>query len=270
MKNRVRWFWTAVLSFSAGLWMTGCVCPQKNVANVCKVNEDRGLAAISCQPVDVEAAQGDTVVFAVDAKGKDLVYQWYFRGESGVAGVVGTGTIGGRAAQLTVQDVASAKAGAYWCEIDSTGVWGAPVRTRTRDAQLGIKSEVGGTGSGGIQVYPPQLASMPPGNSGSDSCGTHCGWINYQNGGAAFDPDPATTKGLAKVRIGTVYRDNTTFNLKWFDNLGHSGCAVNTSGSTTQKEFTSDPSRLYVFTAYFVSSCPAPGAQVYFELSFVP
>jgi hypothetical protein len=220
--------------------------------------------------VDVEVAQGETAVFAVDATGKDLVYQWYFRGKTGCGDVVGTDTTGGRTAQLTVLNVDSTKGGAYWAELDSTSPLGPPVRTRTRDAYLGIKAEPGGTASGGIQVYPPQQASMPPPSSGSICGGTHCGYVSYQNGGAGFDPAAGTTKALAKVRIGTQYRNNTTFHLKWFDNLGNTGCAANSASPATQKEFTINANRIYFFTVYFISPCPAQGAQVFFELSFVP
>jgi hypothetical protein len=274
MKNKQRAFWTGMLACSVGIWLTGCACTgKKGGFVVCKDNEQKGYATIACQPVDVEKAQGETAVFEVKAKGKNLVYQWFFRGTAGYGDVVDPNpseTVGGKTAQLTVLDVGSAKGGFYWCEIESTGLYGAPVRTRTRDAHLGIRSEVGGTGSGVIQVYPPQQANMPAPYTGSSSCGSHCGWVNYQNGGAGFDPDPGTTKGLAKVRIGTTYRDNTTFNVKWFDNLGNSGCAVNSTSPNTQKEFTINPSRIYFFTVYFISSCPPQGSQVFFELSFVP
>jgi len=269
MNNRQRRFWTGVLALTAGVWLAGCACPYKNVGTVCKVNEDRGLATIKCQPVDVEVAQGDTAVFAVDAKGKELIYQWYFRGESGVADVVGSGTTGGRTAQLTVSDVQPPKGGFYYCEIDSTSPLGPPVRTRTRDAHLGIKAEVEPS-TGGIQVYPPQQASMPPGSSGNVCGSTYCGYVSYQNGGAGFDPDPGTTKGLAKVRVGTVYRNNNTFHLKWFDNTGGTGCALNSATDPQQKDFTINPSKIYFFTVYFKTPCPAQGSQLYFELSFVP
>lgn len=274
MKNKHPLFCTAILACSSAIWLTGCICPYKKggTAVVCQGNEQRGLATIKCQPVDVEVRQDETAVFTVDATGTDLTYQWFFRGgTTGCGDVVGAGTTGGTTAQLTVPGVDSTKVGAYWAEIHSTGPYAVPVRTRTRDAYLGIRADApSGTGTGGIQVYPPQQQSMPAPSSGSSSCGSHCGWLNYQNGGAGFDPDPGTTKGLAKVRIGTNFRNNTSFRLKWFDDLGNTGCASNSSSPATQKEFNINPNRVYFITIYFVSNCPAQGANVVLELQFVP
>jgi len=276
MKNKQRLFWTGILACGIVTWLTGCACiGKKSGSVVCKDNELKGYATITCQPADTEKQQGETAVFEVKAKGLSLVYQWFFRGTTGCGDVVNpstTVTLGGRTAQLTVLDVDQAKGGLYWCEIDSTGLYGIPTRTRTRDAYLGIRSEVPGSTGGGIQVFPPQQASMPSGNSGNDPCGTHCGWVNYQNGGLGFDPDAGLTKALVTVGVGsaTNLRDNATYSVRWFDNMGLNNCFSNTSGSMTQKEFTSiNPNKIYFFTVYFTSSCPAQGTQIFFNLSFV-
>ncbi len=258
------------------VFLTGCECMKKN-GGYCKANQEAGLPIITCQPMDVDTRVGGQAQFAVEATGQDLVYQWYFRpGAPGAAVqqlITGTPQYnGGETPTLSVMAVNAAKVGFYWCEIDGTGKWGFPLRTRTRDAQLGITNGIPPTAgpsgpSPAIQVFPPQLGSMPQAKSGTVTCGSYCGWLNFQNSGLGFRPASGTTTGRIKVKVGTTYLSNSAFLVRWFDNLGNSGCTSN-GADANQKVFSSDPSRIYCFTVYFVSPCPAYGSQIFFELEF--
>jgi hypothetical protein len=266
-----------LLVSALALWLVGC----KSVTNygqskpkcVCYQNTHRGYATIDCQPIDSEVLQGQQAIFKVAATGAGLTYQWYFRGSTANCGVEvdPAQTTGGRTPKLTVLDIKPDDVGVYWCEIDSMGLWGTPARTRTRDAFLGIRKEPEQK-DGGVQVYPAQQASMPPGNSGNVCGGSYCGYVNYQNGGNGFNPDPGCITGWVEVRKGTgAPIPNTTFHLKWFDDLGGTGCAANSTADPERKEFLINANRIYFFTVYFKpGQCPPAGTTVFLDLQFRP
>src|SRR5207253_2159088 len=133
MKNMQRLLWTGFLAVNVGFWLAGCtICPK---------NKSKGIAIITCQPMDVETNADQPAVFKVKAKGKDLVYQWYFHSTNCESLPVDSGTTsGGQTNELTVLHVSSdpSNLGFYWCRIESSDYWGAPIRTRTREATLGI------------------------------------------------------------------------------------------------------------------------------------
>jgi hypothetical protein len=274
MKNTCHLLWAGIFACSIG------ICPgQKNPHTICKENRDAGFALIQCQPLDATVRQGEIGIFTVQADGNGLAYQWYFRGQDGLAEPVGAGTSGGQTPELMVFNVDVPNVGAYWCEIDSLDP--LPARTRTRDARLSIGRDPAQPDPGNpIQTYLPQPASMPPGNSGAAACGSYCGWINYYGpNNAGFDPataTPALTKGLVKVRIGDTpnegYRHQNSYRVYFVNSTGGTNCAVNSlpPAPDTQKEFPINPNKNYWLTVYFVSSCPPANTNVWLELSFVP
>jgi hypothetical protein len=276
MKNKQRLFWTGVLVWSGAIWLIGCSTTQTDGSGaasagdgVCLTNKLKGLAIITCQPMDQEVSQGQQAVFKVKATGKNLAYQWYFKGNAGCGEPVGAGTSGGRTQELTVGAVSSAKGGFYWCEIDSEGALSIPVRTRTRDAHLGIRLP-GGTVAGDIQVLPPAQATMPPGNSGTVCAGDYCAYVNY-GGANGYDPNAGLTIGYAKVRVNDEpnFRPANTYRFRWVNELGGNGCATNgVSPNTDRKQFPINANRKYWFTVYFKDPCPAPGSTITFEGEF--
>jgi hypothetical protein len=280
MKNQTKEFWQAFALLITGMSLTGCICtgsPGSGTGTViCKANQDEGLPIITCQPMDVDTRVGGEAKFKVEATGTDLAYQWYFQ-EAGAATPVPISsttpqTSGGETPALTVGAVSSAKVGSYWCEIDGTGKWGFPLRTRTRNAHLGIAPPSGGPGGGGsIQVFPPQQGSLPYPKSGSSTCGTYCGWINFQNGGLGYDPDAGNNTGRVRVSVGTPgppYISNGAFLLRWYDSVGGTGCGA--ISGTEHRSFPINSSRLYCFTVYFVGTCPPSGSMVFLDLEFAP
>lgn len=254
--------YAALSGLVAGL---ACGCCK----NGCTQNEKAGLATIVCQPVDISVAEHDPATFEVQVKGRDLVYQWYFKD-----GPVSEGMKGGRTNSLTVSDLTTNKQGYYWCEIDSSDpVWGAPVRTRTRAAKLTIlpASVAGGlsfTGTNVIMDIPPTPNLPPPGSPSGADCGDYCTYVVYNNNGTAYKPDLGTTKFVAKVQapLGT-YVSNADYELLRAANLTDRFCATNIG--TIQKGFGSTPSKRYVFTVYFKpGKCPPTNTYVYLEVDW--
>src|SRR2546425_12819707 len=103
MNSKYHLLWAGVLAWTMGIWMTGCCTGKGGKAGdgVCKENEQVGMATITCQPMDTNVFQTQPATFRVAATGTDLVYQWYFRGETGCGDVV-QGATGDRTPELTV------------------------------------------------------------------------------------------------------------------------------------------------------------------------
>lgn len=244
---------------------------------VCKKNLDKGYATIVCQPVDQDVVAGHPAVFSVDATGKNLIYQWYFRGED-VNGMRVEAAVdsaqGGQTAAIKIPNVDPTMGGSYWCDIHSTGDWGAPVTTRTRDAQLGIKTDPPSLPAGQVQSFLGQQGPFAPGSQGTVCNSGTCGYVNFQNNGNGYDPDPGLTKGRVKIHVdGNPNRLNSDYCLMWYDDLGGMGCATDDqTPPKDQKLFNINANRLYVFTVFFkTGKCPGnPSAQAYMDLFFDP
>jgi hypothetical protein len=265
-------FWCEIES-TDGLKMPALTRTRNARVNVGTNSDDerRGFADIFCQPADLEVGQGAAATFEVYAsakRGATLTYTWFRVGTA--APLSGADFNGVNTSKLTVMNVNEQRVGSYWCEIKSS-LGNREILTRTRDAHVHIRRPVAPPATGEVQTYAPQVAAAPAIKSGSSSCGTHCSWVNYQLGGAGFDPDAGTTKCLARVSIGTnPDLGNTTFNLKWFDNFGGSGCAALCTTNTTMKEFNVNSNKLYFFTVYLTtaSPCPPAGSTVTFNVKF--
>jgi hypothetical protein len=266
------------LACCGSIFFTGCTCPEQQPgsaasqsAGVCKLNQDAGIATITCEPMDIDLKSGGAATFEVQAMGKDLTYQWFFVNAMGIPEPVDPAkTTGGQTAKLTVAPVTLDSGGFYWCKLGTTGALELPVTTRTRDAQLGIIHPAAG-GGGGVQIFPPQQGSMPNPYNGTSTCGTYCGYMNFQNAGTGFQP-AASGKGQIKLRFVTTTStpiDATLFNVRWFDSSGQSGCAQISGSDPKVREFTSNSTKRYVFTVYFASGCPAYGTYVFLDVSFI-
>src|SRR4051794_29226922 len=117
MKNRQRLFWSVILLLNVGTWLTSCVCPKQR---------STGLPMIKCEPVDVTVQPGQKAVFEVDARGKNLLYQWYFNDKP-----MGSEK-GGRERVLVIPSARESDMGSYYAEIESTDLYGGPIGVRTR------------------------------------------------------------------------------------------------------------------------------------------
>ena len=254
--------------------LTACCCLKPGGVSICKENKDVGFATITCQPVDKDLVQSQSTTFKVEATGKSLIYQWYFKGENAAGNIVESpvpAAAGGQTAQITITQMNASKAGAYWCAIDSTGQWGVPARTRTREALLGLTVDPQ-PGGGQVQSFIGVQGTFYSGGLGTVCNGSACGYVNYRNGGVGYNPDSPLTGGHVKIHVDTqADMLNSQYHLMWFDTGGGSGCATNTTGSTTQKGFPIDHTKNYLFTVYFMPNfCPGGNAKVYMDLFFDP
>ncbi|HEY0456747.1 MAG TPA: hypothetical protein VGE41_10260 [Verrucomicrobiae bacterium] len=261
------------------LLASGC-----KTAHVCKNDQDAGFAFIQCQPVDISVYVGKPAKFKVNACGKeDIAYQWYFNHTE--IDTASKDFDGAQTPILTVNSVDASKLGFYWCELQSTdSIWGSPSRTRTRSASLGMiavqppakeqskKEKKLLLPSGGAMLNSTNLGGtiteqnpMPSPSTGTNYCGNHCGWLNFNNSGLGYTPTGTTANFT--VRVGGVVLPNTSYNLLWRYSSTNLGCAAPLG--TTQRTAPALITKRYVYTVYFITGqCPPTGSTVTLQVDY--
>lgn len=240
------------LAVFAGLVVggTGCKCVSQNECSpVCKENTEAGLPMIQCQPLDATVTgKEETAVFNVNADGKDLAFQWYRDGRP----LADTdGFQGAKKQQLLVSDVPHGKVGNYFCRIISTDSSGFPINTDTRMATLGFVE------TKSRSTPPVQHQPLPPGSSGTSTCGVYCAYVLFP---AGFKPATGHFTASATVRFSNSMNclPVTSYNLFWQVNALEKGCATNSSD--IKKSFPCNAAKTYKFIVYFTGNTwPFPG-----------
>ncbi|MDP4228141.1 MAG: immunoglobulin domain-containing protein, partial [Bacteroidota bacterium] len=88
---------------------------ENSLHSILTVND---LPDVTVQPQDAARCEGDQVVFAIQAKGSSLTYQWVKRVNTTDLNLTDGGTISGSTtAKLTVSKVALSDAAVYYCHI---------------------------------------------------------------------------------------------------------------------------------------------------------
>ena len=246
------------LAASAVAALTGCrgfsKC-QTSGHGTCNDNAKAGIAVILCQPMDTTAKEDGKATFEVVASGDNLTYRWIFSSGNGTNVEIPNKN----KPTLTLPHVTKNNVGLYWCEIESTNRWGAPVLTRTRSASLGVLYSITKGG--------PMVESQPFRRTSSTSClcaTNSCGYVLFGNGGKGYKA--TTTNCRAKLSLANGDVANTNYGLMWRLSGTQYDCFSNTDNP--YKMFTSTVGGIYVFTGYFLNPCPAHGAPVTIAVEF--
>jgi hypothetical protein len=100
---------------------------------------------------------------------------------------------------------------------------------------------------------------MPPPYSGTSACGSHCGFVVFNNNGAGFMPD--CVQATITVRINGQAVATSQYEVLWRYGSLRKGCALNLS--STQKQYANVSGKKYNYTVYFKPGyCPPAGTEV--------
>jgi hypothetical protein len=252
---------------------TGC----KSVCRDCCANAEKGgkglgSLTIRHQPEDQTVKENDKAEFKVDAAGGPLEYQWFFDNGSNRLQLADSRDFNGtRKNKLEVSNVSDNKVGHYYCRIISYDSEENPVSLESRMATLGFIEAPKRPQSLGTVDHQP----LPPGSSGTSTCGVYCAFILFDNiNHAGYKPATGQTKGYLTLKLsnstGTAPLQTSTYKVLWKTGVREKGCAADYS--TTQKWFSCSAPKAYKFIVYFnCENWPPPnsaGAQLLLDVDF--
>jgi hypothetical protein len=257
--------------------VTGCcLTPGGSTVEICPENVKARLPSIVCQPLDTEFYKDQASVdLSVNAEGKNLAFQWFYRAPGTIQDVPVTDRADFKNvtnSTLTIAKPSKANIGYYYCEIFSVDDAGFPTRTDTRLVSLGY--------GGGrpkdhafLSFEPPEQSVPTPGKAQTSPCGTsYTSEVTFPLGGGTAALTTNATESIQVVLVtpsgatndfpssnAQIYIQDTSANKPPF-------CAK-VSGAYTWS-FAGTATHYYRYAVYFDNG-KAPSPTLYPHVQFI-